>query len=137
VPDDNVEIVRRFWRDSLELYRAGGQLGAALDRYLDPEVEWETRWPGLEPWFYGRDGVRDWVRQVTEPMEMDVELLAARALSPACVLAEYRASGRGRGSDIPAEMKIFDLLWLRGGLIYRRRTFYTEQEALEAAGMQQ
>jgi hypothetical protein len=31
-------------------------------------------------------------------------------------------------------MKIFDLLWLRSGMIYRRRTFYAEQEALEAAG---
>jgi hypothetical protein len=31
-------------------------------------------------------------------------------------------------------MAIFDLISIRDGLIYRRRTFYTEEEALQAAG---
>lgn len=73
---DNVEIVRR----AHELYR-NDQFDVAIDRYFDAEVAWETRWPGLEPWFYGRD-----------------------------------------------------VLWLRDGLIYQRRTFYSEAEALEATG---
>jgi ketosteroid isomerase-like protein len=129
MPPDNVEIVRL----SHELYSAG-ELDAAIDQYLDPEIEWETRWPGLEPWFYGREGVREWVRQVMQPMEIEMQLLDARAIDDEVVLAKYRAYGRGRGSAVPAEMRIFDLLWVRNGLIYRRRTFYTEQEALNAAG---
>jgi ketosteroid isomerase-like protein len=129
MPDDNVEIVRR----AHALYRAG-ELDAAIDQYLDPDIEWETRWPGLEPWFYGRDGVREWARRALQPMDIEMELLDARAIDQEVVLAEYRAYGRGRGSNVPTEMKIFDLHWLRSGMIYRRRTFYTEQEALEAAG---
>jgi ketosteroid isomerase-like protein len=127
--DENVEIVRR----SHALYR-DGELNAAIDRYLDPDIEWETRWPGLGPWFYGRDGVREWVRRALQPMDIEMELIDARAIDQEVLLAEYRAYGRGRGSNVPTEMKIFDLLWLRNGRIYRRRTFYTEQEALEAAG---
>jgi ketosteroid isomerase-like protein len=129
MPDDNVEIVRR----SHALYRAG-ELDAAIDQYLDPDIEWETRWPGLEPWFYGRDGVREWVRRALQPMEIEMELIDARAIDQEVVLAEYRLLGQGRGSNVPTEMKIFDLLWLRSGMIYRRRTFYTEQDALEASG---
>jgi ketosteroid isomerase-like protein len=129
MPDENVEIVRR----SHALYRAG-ELDAAIDQYLDPDIEWETRWPGLQPWFHGRDGVREWTRRALQPMDIDMALIDARSIDPGVVLAEYRVSGRGRGSKVPTEMKIFDLLWLRNGMIYRRRTFYTEREALEAAG---
>jgi hypothetical protein len=125
---DNVEIVRCVW----ELGRTDRD--AAIDCYLDPEIEWETRWPGLEPYFYGRDGVREWARQVAQPMEFATELLEARIIDDDRVLATVRLYGRGRGSDVPAEMRIFDLLWLRNGQIYRRRTFYSEREALEAAG---
>jgi hypothetical protein len=50
------------------------------------------------------------------------------------VLACYRAHGRGRGSDVATEMKIFDVMRLRYGQIYRRRTFYSQEEALEASG---
>lgn len=128
MPRDNVEIVR----SAHELYRAG-ELDAAIDQYFDPAIEWETRWPGLEPWFHGRDGVRDWVRRALEPMEVEMDLVSARAIDEEVVLAEYRLLGRGRGSDVPAEMNVFDLLWVRNQLVFRRRTFYTEHEALEAA----
>ena len=127
VVPDNVETVRRAW----ELGRT--DIDAFVDRYLHPEIEWETRWPGLEPWFYGREGVREWVRQVLQPMEMTTDLLDARAIAHDRVLAKLRAHGRGRGSEVPAEMTIFDVYWLRDGQIFRRRTFYSEQEALEAA----
>jgi ketosteroid isomerase-like protein len=127
VSPDNVEIVRR----AHELYRRG-QFDAAIDRYFDPGVAWETRWPGLEPWFHGHDGVREWVRQVTQPMDITMELTDARALDSERVLAAYRLQGRGRGSDVPTDMKVFDVLWLRDGQIYRRRTFYSEEEALDA-----
>jgi ketosteroid isomerase-like protein len=129
MPGNNVEIIRRAY----ELYRAG-DLDAAIDQFFDPDIEWETRWPGLEPWFYGRDGVREWVRQALQPMDIEMELINARGIDREVVLAEYRLYGRGRGSAVPAEMRVFDLLWVRSGLVYRRRTFYSEQEALRAIG---
>lgn len=130
MPQENVDVVLR----THELYRAG-EFDVAIDEYLDPAIEWETRWPGLPNWFRGRDGVREWVRRVLEPMQIEMDLIDARSLDDEVVLARYIAHGRGRSSDVSTEMKIFDLLWVRNGLIHRRRTFYSEEEALEAVGL--
>jgi hypothetical protein len=53
---ENVEIVRR----SNELYLLG-DLDAMIDEFIDPDIEWETRWPGLPPVFHGREAVREWI----------------------------------------------------------------------------
>jgi hypothetical protein len=74
------------------------------------------------------------VRQVLQPMEITMELVDCHELDSERVLACYRAHGRGRGSDVATEMKIFDVMRLRYGQIYRRRTFYSQEEALEASG---
>ena len=58
-----------------------------------------------------------------QSMDIQMELTAARAVNRERVLAEYRAYGQGRGPGVLAEMKIFALVGLRNGLIYRRRTF--------------
>jgi hypothetical protein len=54
----------------------------------------------------------EWVRRALQPMKVEMELIDARAIDQEVVLAEYRLYGRGRGSNAPTEMKIFDLLWL-------------------------
>src|SRR5215210_7389000 len=126
---ENVEVVRRAY----EAY-GRGEMDAAIDTYMHPEIEWETRWPGLPSWFHGREGVSEWFERVMEPIEMKMDLLDVRAVG-AQVLASYRAHGAGRSSGVPTAMRIFDLLTFRDGLIARRQTFYTEAEALEAAGL--
>jgi ketosteroid isomerase-like protein len=130
VSEENVEIIRR----SNELYLLG-DLDSMIDELIDPAVEWETRWPGLPPVFYGREGVREWIALATEPMEIEMKLVDARALDEETVLAEFRLRGRGRESGVPADMKIFDLYSIRNRMVYRRRTFYSQDEALEAAGL--
>jgi ketosteroid isomerase-like protein len=125
--EENVEILRR----SHEAYKRG-DFETAIDSYLHPEIVWETRWPGLDHAFHGRDGVREWLAQVMEPMDIEMELLDARALGQQ-VLASYRVHGAGKSSGIPTEMAVFDLLTFSDGLISRRQTFYSEAEALEAA----
>jgi ketosteroid isomerase-like protein len=70
-----------------------------------------------------------------DPMEIQMELLEARAVGDQ-VLASYRVSGAGKSSGIQTEMAVFDLLTFRDGLISRRQTFYSEDEALEAADLQ-
>ena len=68
-----------------------------------------------------------------QPMDIEMELIDARA---------HRSRGRTRG--VPSLWSrtgerraggLFDLLWVRNGLVYRRRTFYSEQEALEATAI--
>ncbi len=129
---ENVEIVRR----SNELYRLG-DLDGMIDEFIDPEVEWETRWPGLPPVYHGREGVREWIAQATEPMDIEMTLIDARAVDDETVFAEFRLTGRGRDSGVPTDMKVFDLYSIRNGMVYRRRTFYSQEEALEAAGLRE
>ena len=51
-----------------------------IDRYADgdveavlagchPQVEWHTRWPGLDPVYHGPAGVREWAERAQEPMK--------------------------------------------------------------------
>jgi ketosteroid isomerase-like protein len=126
----NVGVVRL----ANKLYRSG-ELDAAVDASCAPDVEWETRWPGEPPVVHGRGAVKEWARRVNEAISFDQEVVDARELDDERVLAEYRLRGAGRGSGVPTEMTVFDLLWFRDGLIYRRRTFYSRDEALEAAGL--
>jgi ketosteroid isomerase-like protein len=125
---ENVELIRK----ANEIWNA--DLLNPPYEYLDPEIEWETRWPGLPRYFHGHEGVKEWVERALEPMRIQMDLIDARSLDEETVFAEYRARGQGRGSGIETEMAIFDLYSIRNGLVYRRRTFYTREEALEAAG---
>ena len=127
--EKNVEVVRKV----NEIWSADPSNPPY--EYLDPEIEWETRWPGLPRYFYGHEGVKEWVDRVLEPMQISMDLIEVRPVDDETVLAEYRARGEGRGSGVPVEMPIFDLYSIRNGMVYRRRTFYTDAEALEAAGL--
>jgi ketosteroid isomerase-like protein len=127
--EENVEIVRRLYAAS----KTEG-LDEAIDTYVHPEVEWETRWPGLPPSFHGREGVKEWVVRSREPMEqMDVDLLDARGIGEDRVLTHCRLHGAGKSSGIPTEMPIFELVTFRDGLLWRRQIFYDEADALAAA----
>ena len=43
--------------------------------------------------------------------------------------------GRGRGSGVEVEMRVFAAYWFEGGKIRRRAAFTERQGALEAAGL--
>jgi ketosteroid isomerase-like protein len=129
VSQENVEIVRRANELSLD----GGL--DAIQHYLDPEIEWETRWPGLPAVFHGREGVKEWAARVVEPMQVEMRLIEARADDRQRVLAVFRLHGQGRGSGVPTDMDVVDVYSLRNGMIFRRQTFYTEEEALKAVAL--
>src|SRR5262249_52378161 len=123
--EQNVEILRL----AHAAYEAG-EFDSAIERYFDPDIVWETRWPGLPPEYHGRDGVRAWQRQVLEAGNIHMSLVDARALDDNTVLASYVLRGAGRSSGAETEMKVFDVMSFRDGLIVRRQTFYSEDEAL-------
>jgi ketosteroid isomerase-like protein len=125
VSEQNVEILRL----AHAAYEAG-EFDSAVDRYLHPDIVWETRWPGLPAEYHGHDGVRQWQRQVLEDVDIRMSLVDARALDAETVLASYALRGAGRSSGVETEMKVFDVLSFRDGLIVRRQTFYSEDEAL-------
>jgi hypothetical protein len=120
-------------QENVELIRKANEIWSADPlsppyEYFDSEIEWKTRWPGLPRWFQGHDGIKDWVEQALEPMQIQMDLIDARSIDEETVLAEYRARGRGRGNGIGTEMPIFDLYWIRDRRVYRRRTFRSEAD---------
>lgn len=51
------------------------------------------------------------------------------------VLARTRHHGRGKGSGVQVEHRIFQLWTLRAGKVVRARMYYDEAEAREALGL--
>ncbi len=107
---------------------------------VSPDVEWETNpeMVGLGAIYRGRAGVREFFEQLLgsetwESIHGVVEEITEAGDDR--VLVGLRAKARGRGSGVPAELQIWQVLWFAEGLITRRQAFWTRQHALEAAGL--
>ena len=101
---------------------------------VDPGVEWETRWPGMEGVYRGVDGLRQYLANLREALAPDPPaLLDARELDANRVLLHYRVSGRGAGSGVEVSMEFWDIWTRRGDRLARRQVFYSRDEALAAA----
>jgi ketosteroid isomerase-like protein len=125
----NVEIVRRMY----EAYaRADFELSLS---YLDPDIEFSQ--PAEEPGagtYHGHQGViqafANWMG-TWEDYRVEVEELTDLGDH---VLARTRHHGRGKGSGVEVEQRIFQLWSLQNDKVVRARMYYDEAEALEAAG---
>src|SRR6185295_11344538 len=71
------------------------------------------------------EGFEDWRMEIEE----------IRDLRPGTVLVCARQLGRGRGSSMEVEARIFHLWTVRDGRAARMQMFLTEPEALAAAGI--
>ena len=87
--------------------------------------------------YVGRDGIREY---------MEVFLASWESLSIAgesfkemgdTVFVAVRQSGIGQGSGAPVETSYFQLWTFRSGRVVRIEAILNEQEALEAAGLQE
>jgi ketosteroid isomerase-like protein len=125
----NVEIVRRMY----EAYaRADFELSLS---YLDPDIEFSQ--PAEEPGggtYHGHQGVvQAFARWAGTWEDYRVEVEELTDLGDQ-VLARTRHQGRGKGSGVEVEQRIFQLWSLRNDKVVRARMYYHEAEALEAAG---
>jgi ketosteroid isomerase-like protein len=103
--------------------------------HCDPEIEWHTRWPGMERVFHGWDGVTKWRVAIDEALaDLSLQMDEAVELQPDLFFLAYRLSARGRQSGVAAHMEIFDLWKLRDGKLLCRLTFRDRAEALESVG---
>jgi ketosteroid isomerase-like protein len=127
----NVEILRR--------------LNEAFNRrdvdeavqYLDPEVELHpgVKAPGEESLYAGRDGLREWFRNATDPWErISVEHKELIDRPGDRILTVERWVFRGR-DGIELEVELPNLYTLRDGLIVRIDGFTEKAEAFAAAGL--
>jgi uncharacterized protein len=124
-PEENVEVVRRLF----ETYSRGDYEEAAS--CLDPDVVYEV---GQEMPALGRAAVRAmWERWDSAWDEMEAvpeEFLDVG--DHVVVTVHYK--GRGRGSGIAYDERLFDVYTMRDGLCVRKAEFRDRAEALQAAG---
>ena len=102
---------------------------------MDDDVEVVSRIVAIEGGLHGHGGIRRWLENwfILFP-GYTIEVVDVGALGDR-VVAALRALGNGAGSEVSFE----DTIWLasqwRRGKCVWWRTFYTRNEALEAAGL--
>jgi ketosteroid isomerase-like protein len=129
--EENVELLRRFHaafnRRDLD----------ALLALHDPDVEVVSLRMGLEGGhpFQGHDGVRSWYGSLLDVYPDWVsEIEEVRELGEVTI-ARLRQYGRGRESDAPIELTVWQVAHARNRKIVRWCVVRTEADALEAAGL--
>jgi ketosteroid isomerase-like protein len=135
--EKNVEIARRLFEE----FQAGlerGDPGAWFDSgAVGEEFEWIVPTPldGRSVW-QGREGFVEFIRTWTEQFE-DWSIEVERLLDAGedRVLALTHQSATGKGSGVPVELNLGQLLEFEGGLVARMRGYLTHAEALEATGL--
>ena len=128
----NVELVHRGY-DAL----ARRDLDALL-ALMDPEVEIAPLIAvALGATYRGHDGVRRfWSELVSSFPDFTAEVVEVRDLGDR-TLAAVRSRAHGAGSDAPFEETAWQLAEGRDGKLLRLRSYASESEALEAAGIRE
>jgi ketosteroid isomerase-like protein len=128
---ENVALMRR----ALEAFNSGDP--DAVAELAHPEAQLEENTPGLDRVYVGPEGFRQWYQEAVieawEDFRVDDQEL--RALDHEQVLLHGRLRARGRQSGVEVDMSTFQIIGVKDGMVARRRQYFTEAEALEAAGL--
>ncbi len=116
-----------------------GELDATLAT-VDPEIEWHVSFPlpDLPPdktVFRGREELGDlWraFRSAWEELTLEIERVVYDEGDTLVLEASFH--GRGGGSGIEVERRVFYVMTIRDGLLLLMRPFESEAEALAAVG---
>jgi ketosteroid isomerase-like protein len=141
--ESNLETVRRWYAQTVEVYREGGGLEAALDlipEIFDPQVE-------FSPWlarevehrtYHGHEGLRTFFQELREMLgRVRYGPPEFHPLGDDLIVVFTRLEGVGQGSDVPVGQDLGLIYEFRGGLVTRLTAFGSHEEALRAAkGMQ-
>ena len=140
---DNVEVVRRLYRE-LRAMTAAGDLADVpanpeLLDLLDPEVEWHGTIGGLsegvvshgpeEAARFMLEDSQEWEELVYEPTEL-IEV------GDAVVVLQHERR-RGRQSGVEVEADTAAVLRLREGRIWRCQGYMEQEDALRSVGLAQ
>jgi uncharacterized protein len=129
----NVGLVRRCY----ELWASRDV--SAIPKVMDPEVVIDLSRNIFNPAVYrGHDGVRKYVEAVEEVWE-EFEARPEEFIDGGdTVVTAIRISGRGGGSGVPVEMRLFNIWTFRERKVLRMTGGYRDRaEALEAAGLRE
>ena len=126
---ENVELTRRAY-EMLQRDDIDGFL-----ELVHPDVEWHSLILEIEGVFRGREGVREWWREIrTTFPDWRPSLIDARAVGDRVVM-HARGIGRGAVSGAGVDDDFWQVVEIRDGLVVWYRAVRTEQEAFEAAGL--
>jgi ketosteroid isomerase-like protein len=133
---ENIEVVR----EAVDAVNARDP--DAFVACLHPEVEWVDSGdplPGLRGVYRGRAEVRGWFEEAFgdtwESSHVEVEEITEA--SDDRVFVETFSTARGRTSGAETELRAWHVLWFADGKVARRRVFWTRDDALEAAGLEE
>jgi ketosteroid isomerase-like protein len=105
-----------------------------------PDVEWGATgaFPGVEGVYRGPEAIQEWmdlIRSEWEEFEVSLDEVLHDG-DDVLVVAEL-LRGRGRGSGVEVEMRVFSAYWFEEGRVRRRAAFTERKAALEAAGLRE
>jgi ketosteroid isomerase-like protein len=128
---ENVEIVRQCTE-----YWANRDFSAIIE-ILDPNAVLDLSRNVFNPDVYrGVEGFKRWVENVDEVWERFEAELEEIVDGADRVVSAVRMSGRGRGSGVEVDMRVFQVWHFREGKLVRLTGGYRDRaEALEAAGL--
>jgi ketosteroid isomerase-like protein len=126
---ENLEIVRMFYESIRR-----DDYSAAL-AYLAPDVVYRVLQEGPA---HGPDAVRAMWERWESDWEEGAETIAEEFIDAGDrVLVTVHESGRGRGSGIEVDARLFNVFTLRDGEIVHKVEFTERSEAREAAGLRE
>ena len=129
--------------DNVELYRQG--IDAFNRRDLDaflalahPDVVGVSRVLAIESGSYrGHEGTREWWNNLLDVFpDFTIEVISVRDAGQLTV-SELRNRAQGEGSAAPLEEFIWQVSEWRDGQVVRWQMYGSEQDALEAAGLEE
>jgi ketosteroid isomerase-like protein len=128
------DIIRLLDRGYTMIWREG-RLEEALQG-LEEDFEWVVPDHPEGAVRHGPDGAIEFFREWAEPWEdLNVDWEFEQA-GPDAALAIIDMRGRGRGSGVPTEMRLFQLWTARDGRVVRMEMFPDLDEARRAAGLE-
>jgi ketosteroid isomerase-like protein len=128
---ENVEIVRRSFERFIEEGRPAWEMYAEDFQLVNlPDAPWQPSAgvKGLQEWLdFTNEVTEEWGVKVAEIETLDSQ----RVLWIGTLWAKFRATG------IRDEMPMVQLVTLAEGKVTRAESYYTREEALEAAGLRE
>jgi ketosteroid isomerase-like protein len=112
----------------------------ALEGLFDDEVEWRpalSAGGGVEGSIYrGKSGMRKYMTDVDSGFDqMDFKIESFESVGSDRVLYRGRIIARGSASGVPLDVPMWGLWEVRNGKLFRGAGFFSEKDALEAAGL--